>query len=101
MKFIITGLLGRAPIPPQNAETLFQGARQWFDTRTASGKVDCHYVFPEGGGFAITNANSIEEVLSSLVDYPLYPFMTWEVKPLCDWKHAYDKYIELYKKLAK
>ena len=100
MKFLVTGKLGPTPMPPQQAAAILQAGKDWFSARLADGRIDCHYVFPESGGFAITNADSNEEVLDSLVEYPLYPFMTWEVRPLCDWSHSYDKYIELWQKIA-
>ena len=100
MKFLITGRLERAPIPPDRGAALLQAAKEWVNARIADGTIECHYVFPEGGGFTISNADSHEAVRDALLDYPLYPFMFWEVKPLCDWSQSYDKYIELYKKVA-
>ena len=59
-------------------------------------------IFSElGGGFAITNADSHEEVTDSLLEYPLYPFFNWEVKPLSDWSHSYDKLAELFQRITK
>ena len=100
MKFLVTAQAGPAPMPPEQAASLMQAAKEWMKAGFADGTVECHYVFPEGGGFTISNADSHEAVLDHLLAYPLYPFMTWEVKPLCDWSHSYDKFIELWQKLA-
>ena len=100
MKFLITAQPGPTPMPPQQAAGLLQATKEWINARLADGTMDCHYVFPEGGGFVISNADSHETVLDALLEYPLYPFMTWEVKALCDWSHSYDKFIELWQKLA-
>ena len=100
MKFLTTGKPGRAPIPPERAVALLQAAREWVNTQLADGRIECHYVFPDGGGFTISNADSHEAVLDGLLEYPLYPFMSWEVKPLCDWSHSYDKYIEFWKRAS-
>ena len=100
MKFLVTGKTGPTPMPLEHAAAIIQAGKEWINGRLADGRIDCHYVFPEGDGFSITNADSNEAVLDGLLEYPLYPFMTWEVRPLCDWSHSYDKYTELWQKIA-
>ncbi|NIN95371.1 MAG: hypothetical protein GTN93_09730 [Anaerolineae bacterium] len=48
----------------------------------------------------LVNADSHEEALERLLDYPLFVFFDWDVKPLSDWSHAHDKLIEFFQKLA-
>ena len=98
MKFLITATPQNVPVPPDQLLALYQTAKEWMQARSDDGSLDCHYVFPERGGFAITNANSHEEVFDSIMDYPLNPRFTWEVKALCDWSHAYDRAIEALEK---
>lgn len=100
MKFLVTGRPGPMPIPPEQAVGLFQAAKASVDAAIAEGGIDCSYLFLEGGGFVITNADSHEEALDKLLEFPLYPFTVWEVRALCDWSHGYDKFIELFQKLA-
>ena len=100
MKYLSSGRPGAVPIPPEQAVGIYQAAKEWMNARLAEGTVDCHYVFPDRGGFVIGNADSHEEILDRLMEYPLYPFLDWEVRPLCDWSHAYDKAIEFFQKLA-
>jgi hypothetical protein len=62
--------------------------------------MECHYNFFGGGGFAISNADSHEEILGNLLSYPLYPFFVWEVVPLLDWEESIGKYIEFYQRIT-
>jgi muconolactone delta-isomerase len=101
MKYMIMGTRNLMPMEPATAVAVFQAAKQWMEARLADGTHDLHYVDIEtGAGFTITNASSHEEVMDGIYDYPPYPFFDWEVTPLCDWSHAYDKTIELFQKLG-
>lgn len=100
MKYLVTARPSAVPIPPEKAVGLFKAAKEWINAHLASGKHDCHYIFPDGGGFAIANADSHEEVMDQVLDYPMYPFLDWEIKALCDSDHSYDKMIEFWQKLA-
>lgn len=101
MKYLVTSQLGARPIPRELGVRLYQAAKEWLKARLAEGKLDCTYIFPDlSGGLAIANADSHEEVLDDLLDYPLYPFFDWEVTPVCDWSHSFDKLIEYFQKVA-
>lgn len=100
MKYLVIGK-NTVPISPEKGADLFQAAKQYIKAKIADGTYDCHYVFADTeGGFAITNADSHEEVLSGIMDYPLYPFFSWEVKPLCNWNQSYSKSAELFQKIT-
>lgn len=100
MKFLITGHPGNVPIPPALGVALYQAAKEWVDARLADGSMDCHYVFAESGGFAISNADSHEDLFAALQSYPLYGFLDWEVQALVDWDQAYDGFIQLFQAAA-
>jgi hypothetical protein len=100
MKYLVIAQPGTTPIPPEQGAALYRAAKEFMNAQLADGRVDCHYVFPEAGGFVIANADSHEEIWERLVAYPLYPFLVWEVKALCDWGHVYDRTIENYQQLA-
>jgi muconolactone delta-isomerase len=101
MKHLVIGTRNLVPMEPATAVGLYQAAKQWTNAQLADGRLDCQYNFVDlGGGCAIVNADSHEEVLERLLDYPLFAFFDWEVKPLADWSHAHDKLIEFFQKLA-
>jgi muconolactone delta-isomerase len=100
MKYLVIGKPRPIPIPPDQAITLYNAAIAWADNRIKTGKLDCLYVFPQGGGMAIGNVNSQEEAFDELLSYPLFGFFDWEVDPLTDWKHAYTTVIEMYQKMG-
>ena len=100
MKYLATakivGFPGMTPTPPDAMHALNVTARAYVKERLEEGSFDCHYIFADGGGFAIVNADSHEEVMDILLGYPLYPLFVWEVKALCDWEHGYDRFTELW-----
>ncbi len=100
MKYLVmgktTGFPGMTPTPPDVMQGLNVAARTFVKERLEDGSFDCHYVFADGGGFAIVNADSHEGVLDLLLAHPLSPIFVWEVKVLCDWEHSYDKFTEFW-----
>lgn len=100
MKYLTIGKPGTMPIPPDQGAVLLQAGKDWIKAKLADGTLDCVYNFFGGGGIAIGNAESHEDVLRDLLEYPLYPFFTWEVKPLLDMDGSLNQYIEFYKRLA-
>ena len=98
MKYLITARQRRS-VPPEQAVSLFQAAREWLSAQLADGRLDCNYVFADtSGGCGILNADSHEEAFDTLLAHPLNPFFDWEIKALCDWGHGIDKVIEFYQK---
>ncbi|NIN66906.1 MAG: hypothetical protein GTO63_19870 [Anaerolineae bacterium] len=101
MKYMVRGTRNLVPMDPKMGIGLFQAAKQWMEAGLANGTHDLHYVHIEGNaGFTITNANSHEEVMDLIYDHPLYPFMDWDVTPLCEWSSGYDNTIQLFQKMA-
>jgi hypothetical protein len=100
MKYLVIGKPRPIPLPPDQAINLYKAAIAWADNQIKSGKVDCLYTFPEGGGMAIGNVNSQEEAFDALLSYPLYGLFDWEVEALVDWKHAYNAVIEMFTKMG-
>ncbi len=101
MKYLIIATQNLVPMEPAAAVGLNQAAKQWSNARLADGTLDCQYNFVDlSGGCVTINADSHEEVMDNLLDYPLFPFFDWDVKPLADWSHAHDKWIEYFQKLS-
>lgn len=101
MKFLVTAQRNMVPMEPKMAVGVMQAAKQWTSAELAAGRMDLMYMHGDGsGGFSIINADSHEEGFDRLLEAPLYVFMDWEVIPLVDWSHGFDKLIELFQKIA-
>ncbi len=100
MKYLVTGLPGSNPIPLEQGAGLLGAGMAWIKAKLADGSIDCHYSLLGGGGIAIVNAASHDQVLTEILAYPLYPFFTWEITPLLDFESAYQEYIRFYERLA-
>jgi muconolactone delta-isomerase len=101
MKYMITAERNLVPMDPKMGIGLFQAAKQWVNAELAAGRMDLMYMHADASaGFAIINGDSHEAVYEKLLDMPLYAFMDWQVIPLVDWSHAFDKLTELFQKTA-
>lgn len=99
MKFaIVTRPLGN--LPPEAAGPLFQAAKQWFSDKTKEGIIDAVYGFPEGGGLTIANADSHEDLMNTVRDFPLFPFVEWEIRPLVDINKSLDSAVQMFQRMA-
>jgi hypothetical protein len=86
MKYYVSPRPG--PMPP--APEMFDAAMEWIDGKIADGTFDCVYGFVEGGGLSVVNADSHMQVMELMADYPLFGLMTWEVKPLLEFREGID-----------
>ncbi len=86
MKYFVAATPG--PMPPTPEQ--FDGAIAWLQDRLEDGTFDCLYGFMEGGGFSITNADSHREVLDMMAAYPLFGLVSFEVRPLLEFKEGID-----------
>lgn len=100
MKYLTIATPKAIPVPPEQAVKLYPAAMAWIDQQIKSRKIEVTYLFPEGGGIAISDVNSQEEAFDLLTSYPLYSFFDWKVQSLVDWKHGYNSIIERYKSMA-
>ncbi len=100
MKYLTVAKPGTTQIPVEQGAELLQVGLSWIKAKLDDGTLDCAYNLFGGGGFAIGNADSHEQILANLLEYPLYPFFTWEVTPLLDFESSLTGYIEFYKRLA-
>lgn len=86
MKYYVSATPG--PMPPTPEQ--FDAAMVWLEEKLDDGTFDCLYGFVEGGGFSIANAGSHREVLDLMADYPLFGLVTWEVRPLLEFKEGIE-----------
>ncbi|HEX9091631.1 MAG TPA: hypothetical protein VF831_09090 [Anaerolineales bacterium] len=100
MKYLVIANPRPIQLPPEQAVSLYQAVIAWTDERLKNGKLEVTYGYPGGGGIAIANVNSQEELFDELLTYPLYGLFDWKIKVLVDLKHAFNSVIEYYKKMG-
>lgn len=86
MKYYVKATPG--PLPPSPEQ--FDAAISWLEAKIEDGTFDCLYGFLEGGGFSVTNADSHAAVLDLMAGYPLFGLVTWEVRPLLEFREGLD-----------
>ena len=86
MKYFISATPG--PMPPTPEQ--FDAAIEWLEGKVDDGTFDAIYGFVEGGGCGIANVDSHREALELMADYPLFGMVTWDVRPLLDFKEGID-----------
>jgi len=97
MKFLIVAKPGGAPLAPEKAFETYQAAQAYGNKFLEDGTHDCSYAFFGGGGMAITNADSADDVYKNLIKYPMFPNFQWEVKPLLDWNKTFNSILDTFK----
>lgn len=100
MKYLIVAKPGTTPIPQDQGAELLQAGLDYINAKLAEGGLDSAFNIMGGGGLGISNANTHEEVLSQLLEYPLYPFFSWEITPLLDMEESLKQYIAFYKAIS-
>jgi hypothetical protein len=90
----------RGNLPPDVAGPLFSAAKQWMSARRADGTLDVVHAFPAGGGVAIANSSSHEELMERIRGFPLFAFVEWDIRPLVDIDQSFDSAIQMFKKMA-
>jgi len=86
MKFLVSATPG--PMPPSPEQ--FDAAIEWLQGKVDDGSFDCIYGYLEGGGFSVTNADSHRAVLELMAEYPLFGMVTFEVRPLLEFREGLD-----------
>ena len=86
MKYYISAVPGPMPPTPE----LFDASLNWLDQKLGDGTFDTIFGYMEGGGFAVVNAGSHHDILEMMTDYPLFGMVTWDVRPLLEFKEGTD-----------
>ncbi len=79
---------------------LFRAGKQWLEAKQADGTIESIYSFPAGGGVTVVNADSHEELMNVIRDFPLFPFLDWDVRPLVETSDSFDSAIAMFDKMA-
>jgi hypothetical protein len=96
MKYLVTVKPGPMPPPVE----LVRQAQKWLQAKLDDGSFEACYAFPEGGGCSIGNNDSAEHLMEQLMEYPLSPFVEYEVQPLVDLNAAFDRFIPFIEKMS-
>jgi len=86
MKYFVSATPG--PMPPSPDQ--LDAAMAWLEDKLDDGTFDCIFGFVEGGGFSVANADSHRAALELMADYPLFELVTWEVRPVLEFKEGID-----------
>ena len=74
-----------------------RAAQEWLQAALDDGWIECCYAYPHGGGCSISEVDSHEELMDRLLDYPMSPFVDYEVTPLVELDAAFDKLISFHR----
>jgi muconolactone delta-isomerase len=96
MKFLVTVTPGPMPPPLE----LVREAREWIDARLKEGTFEAVYAFPHGGGCSIGEYDSHEQLMEELMDYPLSPFVDYDVEPLVELDAAFERFIPFVERMS-
>jgi hypothetical protein len=95
------GCLSSAAGAPQTClRRLRPGIDEWIQTKVDDGTFECVYAFPEGGGCSIGQNDSHEQLMEQLMDYPLSPFVDYEVHPLVELDAAFQRFIPFVERMT-
>jgi hypothetical protein len=95
MKFLVTVKPGPMPPPIE----LVRSSQEWIQSRLDDGTFECVYAFPGGGGCSIGENDSHEQLMEQLMDYPLSPFVEYDVQALVELDAAFDRFIPFIEKM--
>ena len=96
MKFLVTVKPGPMPPPIE----LVRQSREWIQAKLDDGTFDAVYAFPGGGGCSIGENDSHEQLMEQLLEYPLSPFVEYDVQALVDLNDAFDRLIPYIEKMS-
>jgi hypothetical protein len=89
MKFMVTA----RPRPLGPSPDAVRQAQAWLQAKLDDGTFDAVYAYPEGGGCSIGTYDSHEQLMEELMEYPLSPFVDYEVQALVDLDAAFERFI--------
>lgn len=96
MQFLTLVKPGPMPPPPEAV----RASRAWIDAKLADGTFECCYAFVDGGGFSVGKADSFEALMEDLIDYPMAPWVEYDVRAIVPVGPAMDRYIAFVDRMA-
>lgn len=96
MKYLVTAKPGPMPPPVE----LLRQAQEWLQAKLDDGSFEAVYGYPQGGGCSIGENDSVEQLMEQLLDYPLAPFVEFDVQPLVELEAAFERVIPFVEKAS-
>ena len=90
----------RGNLPPDIAARLFAQAQEWLRAKSSDGTLDFVHGFPAGGGVSVSNADSHEQLMEDIRAFPLFPFVSWDIRPLVNIDASFESAAEMFRKMA-
>jgi hypothetical protein len=97
MKFLLIGNQVNQTASHEDQILYLESTKKWVDAKMNDGSLESAYSFPAGGGLFIANADSHEDLMKLLVDFPLRPWSDFEVHALSDFNQSTDIVIDALK----
>lgn len=94
MKFLVYTRRNGTVAPDEAFLSTLQAHKEWHGSATKNGQIEAIYGFPEGGGVAIVNAKSAEELHEQLLQSPLSLYLETEVRPLIEFNEGLDRVMQ-------
>jgi len=96
MKYLVIARPGPMPPPVE----LVRQAQDWLQANLDDGTFEVCYAFPQGGGFSVGENDSTEQLMEQLMEYPLSPFVEYEIEPLVEMNGAFERFIPFVEKMS-
>ena len=90
----------QAPVPLEALPGILIAQREWLNEHVADGTIDVVHAFPQGGGVAIVNADSAEELNAMLLSQPGFMLNDFDIRPLVDINTALTNAAEAIQRMA-
>jgi len=90
-KFLVLASLGPSQPDAPGASQAAEAVKGWVTEQQQGGRVEAAYTYPGGGGCAIINADSTEDLQQLLVSNPATAFLRYEVRPLVEFNESMDR----------
>jgi muconolactone delta-isomerase len=102
MKFLVIATRReQVPVPPEAVPAILNADHAWLNDLVANGTLDFVYGFAVGGGgVAIANAKSGEELNSIIASSPANPLLVFEVRPLAKIDTTFSNAIEMFERMG-
>lgn len=97
VRFLVIDRGGTLMLPPAEAQTIFSSAGDWVRHMMDQGKIEMAYAMAgQMASVMVFNVDSHEELDDMLQDYPLSNYSVFEIYPLSDALHSFEKASQVF-----